>query len=288
MQVAALRSVRLLASLFGAGAFVAATAIAPTASASSLGIDGNTNKPIAGVGHRCGDCHSGGTAPTVAFAGPTTLNAGQTGTYTFTVTGGVRAGASVAVTPDSNDGQANVVALIPGAKMSQKFNEVVQTGPATPTGGKVAFGFSFVAPQYGGTVKLWGAGLAANNNGGTSGDADQLTTMTVTIVGPPPGGGTDAGAKDAGFVPTDGGSTPGSDGGTVPGSDGGTVPGKDGGKVSADGSTDEGPDGIPANGEGSCAVGTVGASSTDAGALSAALFTMVGLVAAGSARRRRK
>ncbi|MDB4994394.1 MAG: putative lipoprotein [Myxococcaceae bacterium] len=285
MQVAALRSVRLLSSLLGAGVFVASTAIASTASASSLGIDGNTNKPIAGVGHRCGDCHSGGAAPTVAFAGPASLNAGQTGTYTFTVTGGVRAGASVAVTPDSNDGQANVVTLIPGAKMSQKFNEVVQTGPATPAAGKVVFGFSFVAPQYGGTVKLWGAGVAANNNGSTSGDADALTTMTVTVVGPTPGG--DAGAKDSGvFVPSDGGS--GSDGGTVPGSDGGTVPGTDGGKLGADGSTDEGPGGIPASGDGSCAVGMVGASSTDAGALGAALFTMIGLVAAGSARRRRK
>ena len=290
MQAAVRRSFRgsrLLSSLLGAGILAASTAIATPARAVISGIDGNTNKPIAGVGHRCGDCHGGGTTPTVAFAGPASLNSGQTGQYTLTVTtGSTRVGAAVAVTPDANDGSAGPVTLIPGNNMAQKFNEVVHASPPpASSGGKAVFSFSFVAPQVGGTVKLWGVGLATNKNGNTSGDADALTTMMVTVVGPTSGG--DAGAKDSGvFVPGDGGS--GSDGGTVPGGDGGTVPGKDGGKIAADGSTDEGPNDIPASGDGSCAVGVLGASSTDAGALTAALSTMIGLVAAGSARRRRK
>ena len=269
------------------GFFVATLALAGAASANQNGLDGETNKPIAGVGHRCGDCHGGGTAPTVAFAGPASLNSGQTGQYTLTVnTGSTRVGAGVAVTPDINDNPTNPVVLVPGNNMKTIFNEVGHAGTGVASsGGKAVFSFSFVAPQVGGTVKLWGVGLATNNNNAKTGDADALTTMMVTVVGPT---ATDAGAKDSGgFVPNDGGSTTG-DGGTVPGSDGGTVPGKDGGKITGDGSTDETPDGIPATGDGSCAVGLVGASSTDAGALTAAVFTMIGLVAAGSARRRRK
>jgi hypothetical protein len=268
------------------GFFVATLALAGAASANQNGLDGETNKPIAGVGHRCGDCHTGGTAPTVAFAGPASLNSGQTGQYTLTVnTGSSRVGAGVAVTPDINDNPTNPVVLVPGNNMKTIFNEVGHAGTGVASSnGKVVFSFSFVAPQVGGTVKLWGVGLATNNNNAKSGDADALTTMNVTVVGPT--AGPDAGVKDAGFVPTDSGTK--ADGSTAPGTDGGgTVPGTDGGKITADGSTDEGPDGIPANGQGSCAVGVLGSDGTDAGALTAALATMVGLVAAGSARRRR-
>ena len=39
----------------------------------------------------------------------------------------------------------------------QKFNEVVHASPPPASaGGKAVFSFSFVAPKYGGTVKLWG------------------------------------------------------------------------------------------------------------------------------------
>ena len=288
MQVLAFRSLRrsrLLSTLLGVGILAASTAIAPPASAVVSGIDGNTNKPISGVGHRCGDCYSGGAAPQVAFAGPASLNSGQTGQYTLTVTtNSTRVGAAVAVTPDANDGSSGPVTLIPGNNTAQKFNEVVHASPPPASaGGKAVFSFSFVAPQYGGTVKLWGVGLATNKNGKTSDDADALTTMTVNVVGPSQGG--DAGAKDSGFVPTDSGT---SDSGTLPGTDSGTVPGTDGGKLGVDGSTDEEPGGIPASGDGGCSIGVVGASSTDAGALGAALFTMIGLVAAGTTRRRRK
>jgi hypothetical protein len=287
MQVAVPRrfhTLRLVRSLFAAGAFVAAMASASSASAVSSGLDGNTNKPIAGVGHRCGDCHSGGAAPAVAFAGPATLNSGQTGQYTFTVTtGAARAGMAVAATPDTNDATPsfpNVVTLIPGTNTASKFQEVVHAAPTQPSGGKVVFGFSFVAPQYGGPVKLWGVGLAANNNGAPTGDADQLATLNVTIVGPAPPTGSDGGVKDSGvFGPSDGGSQDGGAG------DGGAVPGRDGGKISADGSTEEGPDGIPATGDSSCAVAAVGADGVDGGALAAGLFTMIGLVMAQRRRR---
>jgi hypothetical protein len=277
-----------LPSLFAAGAFFGSMAMASTASAVISGIDGNTNKPIAGVGHRCGDCHKGGTAPTVAFAGPASLNAGQTGSYTLTVnTASLRVGSAVAVTPDVTDGAANVVTLIPGTNMQQKFNEVVHASPPpAASGGKAVFSFSFVAPKYGGTVKLWGVGLATNKNGNDTGDADQLTTMNVTIVGPAPGGDAGTGSDSGTFVPGDGGKTDG--GGTTPGTDGGgTIGGDGGGKASGDGSTDNPDETLPGNDTGGCTVAAIGTSSIDGGALGASLVAMLGLFTASFARRRR-
>src|SRR6476660_3715531 len=71
-------------------------AVPAVAFASSGGAPGYSGKS----GATCGSCHSGGaTAPTVTLAGPASLAAGSSGTYTMTITGGpgVKAGVGIAV-----------------------------------------------------------------------------------------------------------------------------------------------------------------------------------------------
>src|SRR5881394_1220219 len=53
------------------------------AHSSGATIAGNSGKV---AGQTCGTCHTAGTAPTVAFAGPAMLAPGATAEYTFTVT----------------------------------------------------------------------------------------------------------------------------------------------------------------------------------------------------------
>src|SRR3954447_6021115 len=71
----------------------------------------------------CNDCHSGGAAPSVSLTGPDTLAAGQSGTYTFTVTGGSRVGANIAITE-------MLAALNPvSANLGIAFRELYQVSP---------------------------------------------------------------------------------------------------------------------------------------------------------------
>src|SRR5471032_3059497 len=51
------------------------------------GISGYSSKQ----GVICNQCHGGGTAPTVALTGPSTLTPGESAQYTFTITGGAAA-----------------------------------------------------------------------------------------------------------------------------------------------------------------------------------------------------
>jgi hypothetical protein len=202
-----------------------------------LGIDGYTGKQ----GATCGACHTGGGAPTVQIQGPTTINAGADVAYTFRVqTGAAITGMAVAAT----DG----IKLLPGTGTMEQFAEVVQSAPRAPTGGAATYGFS-VRAMYGGTIKLWAVGLAANNNNGVGGDGAAATTLDVTVNGPPPpppdmakppsdmaGAPTDmAGATDLAGTP------PAADGGTNNGSDLGGGGGGGGGGGKGDGGTGERP-----------------------------------------------
>ena len=57
-------------------------AVAGSAAANSGGIIGASGKS---GGFYCKGCHAGGTLPTVAFDGPTSLDPGTTATFTFIV-----------------------------------------------------------------------------------------------------------------------------------------------------------------------------------------------------------
>ncbi len=179
------------------GLVACASFVTTAASANSGGVAGYTGKPnfSAPQGESCqkAGCHGGGGAPQVSIMGPSSLAAGQSGDYTLIVsTNAARAGAAVAAT----DG----VKLANLAGFADSFGELVQTAPMGPSGGQATFQFRVTAPLSGTTLKLWAVGLAANNNGGTTGDAAAQTTRDITITGGAPvtpGGNQDAGASSS-------------------------------------------------------------------------------------------
>lgn len=146
-----------------------------TAAANQLGAVGYSGKQ----GETCNKCHSGGGAPTVTLTGPSTLPAGQTGSYTLTVTGGAGTRGGMNVAADVADAVLQGV----GSETTAFSNEVHHASPKAFSGGKVTFAFTLVAPPYSGAVKLFGAGNSCNGNGGDSGDRAGTTTFTVTVTG---------------------------------------------------------------------------------------------------------
>jgi len=204
---------RPLASILAAAIVVALPAIAH---ANPGGLPGYTGKPTAASpqGESCNQCHSGGTAPTVAIAGPASLTAGQVADYTLTVTTGLaEAGAGIAAT----DG----VALTAVTGLRDSFGEMVQSAPLTVSGGAAVFKFKVTAPASGTAIKLWAVGLAANGSAGDQGDKATHTTKDITITGgtapaPDAGAATDAGSS--GSMPSSTPPAPSSDpSGTQPG-----------------------------------------------------------------------
>lgn len=184
--------VRTLIVTSSALAFVALPKVASaTPNGSDSGCSGKTGIPN-DVCTSCGNCHTGGPAPSVAFAGPATLNSGAVATYTFTVNTSLPAtGVDVAAT----DG----VTLTHGANTQNAFGELTQPSPQPTSAGATTYSFTVTGPQYAGTIELWGSGMASNNNGGTGGDGASNTTMMITVVGPPnPTGGGATGPVDAG------------------------------------------------------------------------------------------
>lgn len=156
--------------------FLALSFLLPlTAFANQLGAVGYSGKQ----GETCNKCHSGGGAPTVTLTGPSSLQAGQTGSYTLTVTGGagVRAGMNVAADV------ADAVLQGVGSETTAFSNEVHHASPKGFSGGKATFVFTLVAPPYSGAVKLFGAGNSCNGNGGDSGDRAGTTTFTISVTG---------------------------------------------------------------------------------------------------------
>jgi hypothetical protein len=209
-------------SFLAINAALAVALFSASAGANSGGVAGYTGKPNAAApqGESCNQCHNGGTAPTVALAGPTSLAAGQSAEYSLVVTTGqIRAAGAIAAT----DG----VVLAPVSNLRDSFGEMVQNAPVTPANGQATFRFRVTAPMTGTTVRLWAVGLAANG-AGTAGDRATHTTQDITITGGA------APAPDAGPGPGDGDPppTPDADGGAPgdeePGSGaGGSAPGPD-------------------------------------------------------------
>ena len=123
-------------------------------------------------GSTCTACHSGGAAPTVTIAGPSSLAPGASGSYTLTITGGplIRGACDIAASGGT---------LAAGSNTTKSGTEVVGK-PIAPTSAAVIFGFSWTAPAAAGTYTIYGAGLSSNNSG-TGGDGVGATTFTVTV-----------------------------------------------------------------------------------------------------------
>lgn len=169
--------------------------------ATPAGISGFSGKGGTSI---CSSCHAGGAVPTVSLAGPAALVAGNTGTYTVTITGGagVNAGLDAAL-GGVNSGSATFTAG-PGTKVLN--GEVVHSGPKAFAGGSAVFTFSVKAPLTAGQFTLAVAGLSSNNNLGANGDEAAKASLNVNVTL-----GAGSGTPDAGSVPApvvDAGSTP--------------------------------------------------------------------------------
>lgn len=143
--------------------------------ANQLGVVGYSGK----TAESCNNCHTGGATPTVTITGPSTLQAGQTGTYQLTISGGAgsRAGMNVAV-----DVAAAQVLAVAGDTVSFS-NEVHHSAPKAFSGGRATFSFRLLAPTFAGPVRLFGAGNSCNGNGGSSGDRAGLATFQLQVTG---------------------------------------------------------------------------------------------------------
>jgi hypothetical protein len=152
--------------------------------ANSAGITGYSGKSSA----TCTTCHAAGAAmPTVQISGPTTLEAGATGQYTFIIKGGpgVKGGFDVAVD--------NAAASLTAGTGSKKVgSELTHSVPKAFSAGEVRFDFSLVAPAAGGTVMIFGTGNSVNGDGveNVVGDSSATTSLSVLVNAPATNPGT--------------------------------------------------------------------------------------------------
>jgi hypothetical protein len=136
----------------------------------------------------CSECHSGGATPTVSLSGPTSLQAGASGTYTLTITGGAAVAGGLDAALDSASLTAGAHLATVSASTQILSGEVTHTAPVSFTGGSLSFQLSVVAPPAARTMTLYAAGNSTNHNGEDSGDKAAATTMSITVTGnvPPP------------------------------------------------------------------------------------------------------
>lgn len=149
--------------------------------ASSTGRTGFSGNPATNGGATCTACHSGGVVPEVGFSGPMTVTAGETVTFTLTISGGQEVAGGFNVSATRGD-----LTIVPGATDSQALNgELTHTAPKAVDGNNdVLFTFRWTAPDYGTNVMLYGAGNSVNANGLPDGDAPSTSTHSITVLGP--------------------------------------------------------------------------------------------------------
>jgi FlgD Ig-like domain len=127
---------------------------------------GRTGRTLKSTTNGCGGCHgSTSTADVnVTFAGPDTVNIGQTVQFTLTVAKASKTGAGLDIATRRG-------ALAPVSNNIHLSNgELTHNNNISMTNGSVTVTFSYTAPGTSGFDTLWATGLATNSNGGTSGD----------------------------------------------------------------------------------------------------------------------
>ncbi|MBI4313043.1 MAG: hypothetical protein HY681_14885, partial [Chloroflexi bacterium] len=155
---------------------LATMTIAGTALGYPGGITGYSGNPATTGGAFCTSCHDGGVAPAVTLTGPTSVAPGSTNTYTLTISGGqkVLGGLDVSAT-------LGTLISLSGQGTKLRNGEVTHsTEKAADPAGKVSFNFSWKAPASG-SATLYGAGLSADGDGGTSGDNAAGTSLLITV-----------------------------------------------------------------------------------------------------------
>lgn len=149
---------------------------AATGFANSDGINGASGKS---GGFYCRNCHAGGTVPTVAFEGPTTMGLGSTAIFRFVVSSHsptqIAAGLDVAAS-------AGTLGLVAEQGTFLLLSEVTHTSPkANDVDGQASFEFTWQAPASAGTYTLFGAGCSVNRNDAGTGDAAARTTYAIVV-----------------------------------------------------------------------------------------------------------
>jgi hypothetical protein len=156
---------------------IGSSAVPGTASATSTGVSGYSGNPATNAGAICTACHSGGTVPTVALSGPTSLPTNSTGVYLFTITGGAAVNGGLDVSTDSG----TLSALDSSTKLLG--GEITQSAAKSFTSGALTFTFSLKAPSTTGSLTLYAAGLSSDGTG-TGGDNSAAMTLSVTVTTP--------------------------------------------------------------------------------------------------------
>jgi hypothetical protein len=149
---------------------------AATGSANSDGIIGVSGK---NSGFFCRNCHAGGTVPTVAFEGPTSMELGSTAIFSFMVSSHsdnqIAAGFNVAT-------DSGALGVVEGQGTRLQLNEVTHNSPKpNDANGQVIFEFTWEAPDSEGTYTLFGAGCSVNGNSQQNGDAAARTTHEIIV-----------------------------------------------------------------------------------------------------------
>jgi len=91
-------------------------------------------------GSFCNACHSGGATPTVTLAGPTTLQAGATGTYTFIIAGGAAVAGGLDAALDDGSLAAGAHLATVSASTQLLGGEVTHTMPVSFASGSRSLG----------------------------------------------------------------------------------------------------------------------------------------------------
>jgi len=155
--------------LFGGISYLVLTAF-------SGGITGRTQKN--GTGCNChGSLPSG--AISVQILGPDVLTAGQTGTYTVTISGGPLSSAGTNIAASSGE-----LKLLAGQGLQQLGDELTHTAPKLPQQESVSFAFSYTAPATPGVVTLYANGNSVNLSGDPTGDQWNFAPdRPITVIG---------------------------------------------------------------------------------------------------------
>lgn len=128
-------------------------------------ISGRTGRTLKSTTSGC-SCHGGAAANDVivTFAGPDTVNTGQTVQFTLTVAKASKngIGLDIATRRGTLAPVSNTIHLASG-ELTHNNNIPMTSGSATVT-------FSYTAPGTAGFDTLWATGLATNSNGSSGGD----------------------------------------------------------------------------------------------------------------------
>lgn len=172
-----MRNLLVVRTAAAAALFVALSAgFAAPGSAYEDGVVGASGKDN---GYYCRNCHAGGTDPTVAFEGPTTLNPGATATFRFAISSHSDTQIAAGLDLAASDG---VLGLVAGQGTHLQFGEVTHSQPkANDVDSQAVFEFTWQAPAGEGTYTLFGAGCSVNDNGQRTGDAAARTTYEIVV-----------------------------------------------------------------------------------------------------------